>query len=267
MCIHITSVTHCSLLPAVQIAKRSSGDYLCNAHSQQCQYHYHCYCYCSRSKLPESLLAFATAIFCNHILSFIKLLHVQWNDTNFWWPFTHPHFVNILESINGMFNFKCARFIFCMSWVHLCNKCWTSYPAAKKRLFRGGQDVLWQRGIRASIQKGWKEESHKREIPRSSDRITKKSLYPRVLVIFNRSFTPNLIINHLYINIPNVTSSSSPTSSKPCWSWLDFILALNLFRQHNRNIDHLQGIGRQWDPGNQCRVWTIKQILHDTTLS
>ena len=79
-------------------------------------------------------------------------------------------------------------------WVHLCNKCWTSYPAAKKRLFRGGQDVLWQRGIRASIQKGWKEESHKREIPRSSDRITKKSLYPRVLVIFNRSFTPNLII-------------------------------------------------------------------------
>ena len=63
------------------------------------------------------------------------------------------------------------------------------------------------------------------------------------------------------------TSSSSPKSSKPCWSWLDFILALNLFRQHNRNIDHLQGIGRQWDPGNQCRVWTIKQILHDTTLS
>ena len=138
-------------------------------------------------------------------------------------------------------------------WVHLCNKCWTSYPAAKKRLFRGGQDVLWQRGIRASIQKGWKEESHKREIPRSSDRITKKSLYPRVLVIFNRSFTPNLII------IANIF--------KALLIWLDFILALNLFRQHNRNIDHLQGIGRQWDPGNQCRVWTIKQILHDTTLS
>ena len=161
--------------------------------------------------------------------------------------------MNILESINGMFNFKCARFIFCMSWVHLCNKCWTSYPAAKKRLFRGGQDVLWQRGIRASIQKGWKEESHKREIPRSSDRITKKSLYPRVLVIFNRSFTPNLIIIANIFKAPLI--------------WLDFILAFNLFTQHNRNIDHLQGIGRQWDPGNQCRVWTIKQILHDTTLS
>ena len=94
------------------------------------------------------------------------------------------------------------------AWVHLCNKCWTSYPAAKKRLFRGGQDVLWQRGIRASIQKGWKEESHKREIPRSSDRITKKSLYPRVLVIFNRSFTPNLII---IANIFNWTSY---------WHWI-----------------------------------------------
>ena len=139
------------------------------------------------------------------------------------------------------------------AWVHLCNKCWTSYPAAKKRLFRGGQDVLWQRGIRASIQKGWKEESHKREIPRSSDRITKKSLYPRVLVIFNRSFTPNLIIIANIFKAPLI--------------WLDFILAFNLFTQHNRNIDHLQGIGRQWDPGNQCRVWTIKQILHDTTLS
>ena len=94
------------------------------------------------------------------------------------------------------------------AWVHLCNKCWTSHPAAKKRLFRGGQDVLWQRGIRASIQKGWKEESHKREIPRSSDRITKKSLYPRVLVIFNRSFTPNLII---IANIFNWTSY---------WRWI-----------------------------------------------